>query len=225
MPRPKSSGPTTSTKGEAARERIILATVACIERLGIEGTGVREIAEEANVNGAAINYHFRSKDNLLGIVLERTLDEAFSQVLVDFDALVQGGASPRAALESVFDDAVGGAIRYPRITYAHLREPIVEQYYEGAVMRRLNDFIDGLTRRLFPKRSEQAERRARMALAQMWSVVMISGLLPRFFHQTGGVELENPEMRRQFVAQLVRLVFSDEPAVSERHPHGAMKKK
>src|SRR5512145_2556330 len=51
--------PTTDT-----RQRLLDAAEALFARRGLAGTSVREITEAAGANLAAINYHFRSKENL-----------------------------------------------------------------------------------------------------------------------------------------------------------------
>jgi AcrR family transcriptional regulator len=45
----------------SAEEKIITAAVECIEKYGIKGTTIRQIAEQAGVNIAAVNYYFRSR--------------------------------------------------------------------------------------------------------------------------------------------------------------------
>ena len=51
---------------------------------GISGTSVRHITDQANVNVAAVNYHFGSKENLVRAVINRRfsrLEEARSQAM------------------------------------------------------------------------------------------------------------------------------------------------
>jgi len=46
------------------KHKIINAANILFYRYGMEGTSIRKIASEANVNLAAINYHFKSKEHL-----------------------------------------------------------------------------------------------------------------------------------------------------------------
>ena len=46
------------------RQKIIRAATKLFAKSGLNGTSVREISRKANVNLAAINYHFQSKDQL-----------------------------------------------------------------------------------------------------------------------------------------------------------------
>jgi len=197
-------------KRDDVRERIIKATIDCIERNGIEATGVRDIAQEAGVNGAAINYYFGSKDNLLAITLEGTLDEAFTNVLDDFDKLAQEGHGPRRILENLFDELMQHNLRYPRIAYAHMHEAMSEQRYDGRAMSRLHDFVDGLVQRIRTKKSTRSEQQLRIAITQVWSVILFSALLPRFFERTGKLHMEQADVRKAFAQQMARTILPDD---------------
>ncbi|GAB4296719.1 MAG: hypothetical protein Kow0090_11870 [Myxococcota bacterium] len=52
------------------RERILNAASRLFARKGYSGTGIREIAKEAGVNIAMINYYFGSKPKLLEAIVE-----------------------------------------------------------------------------------------------------------------------------------------------------------
>ncbi|WP_394841213.1 TetR/AcrR family transcriptional regulator [Pendulispora brunnea] len=197
-------------KRDDVRERIIKATIVCIERNGIEATGVRDIAQEAGVNGAAINYYFGSKDNLLAITLEGTLDEAFSNVLDDFDKLAQEGHGPRRILELLFEDLMQYNLHFPRIAYAHMHEALSEQRYDGRAMARLHDFVEGLVQRIRAKKSTRSEQQLRIAITQVWAVMLFSALLPRFFERTGELHLEQADVRKAFAHQMARTILPDE---------------
>src|SRR5688572_6998740 len=77
---------TSVERGRAAKERILLASIASLERWGIEGLTVRGIAKEARVNVAAVNYHFGSKAALLQIALHETREHGSIDPLAMLDA-------------------------------------------------------------------------------------------------------------------------------------------
>ncbi len=60
----------TATKSQSSRERILQTAVVLFARQGFDGTGLRELAREAGVNLAMINYFFGSKKRLLTEVLD-----------------------------------------------------------------------------------------------------------------------------------------------------------
>jgi AcrR family transcriptional regulator len=85
------------------RDRIILATVNCIERDGLEAVTVRAIAKEAEVNTAAVNYYFGTKERLIQAALSRTLEEGFLGSLGELEQLIAArGGDVRAALREFF---------------------------------------------------------------------------------------------------------------------------
>ena len=53
------------------KERILDAAEALFGRHGVDATSLRLITTEADVNLAAVNYHFQSKDSLVAAVFER----------------------------------------------------------------------------------------------------------------------------------------------------------
>ena len=53
------------------RERILKTAASLFYKKGFAGTGVREIAAEANVNIAMISYYFQGKNGILKAIMER----------------------------------------------------------------------------------------------------------------------------------------------------------
>ena len=62
--------PTSPNKGEQARRKLLLAALKKFGEKGYENASVREIADEAGQNVAAISYYFGNKEKLYAGVLE-----------------------------------------------------------------------------------------------------------------------------------------------------------
>ena len=75
MPRPAK----VTRVSQATREKIIKAASRAFALSGYEGASVRTIVAEAEVNQAAINYHFGSKEGLYRAVLETALRALMSE--------------------------------------------------------------------------------------------------------------------------------------------------
>ncbi len=91
----------TETTTKTTSERILEAAEGLFAAQGIRGTSLKEITELAEVNIAAVNYHFRSKDALVRAVYERCfhpLNEERLRLLDEAEAAA-GGQAP--ALEQV----------------------------------------------------------------------------------------------------------------------------
>jgi AcrR family transcriptional regulator len=88
----------------STKERILGAAETLFARHGFAGASLRQVTSAANVNLAAVNYHFGSKDNLIEEVFRRRLDELNARRL---DALATALASGTPKLE----DILGAFIR------------------------------------------------------------------------------------------------------------------
>lgn len=61
-------------------EKIISAARTTFTQKGFSATRTRDIAEEAGINLALLNYYFRSKKNLFRIIIEEKFDELFGMI-------------------------------------------------------------------------------------------------------------------------------------------------
>ena len=65
----------------STRDRILGAAEELFARHGFSGTSLRQVTALADVNIAAVNYHFGSKDNLVNEVFRRRMDAMSRQRL------------------------------------------------------------------------------------------------------------------------------------------------
>ena len=68
------------TKDISTEERIKAAARKVFHQKGYAATRTRDIAEEAGINHAMLNYYFRSKEKLFGIVMMETISQFFKGV-------------------------------------------------------------------------------------------------------------------------------------------------
>ncbi|WP_313398647.1 TetR family transcriptional regulator [Stenotrophomonas sp.] len=59
----------------STKDRILGAAEELFAQYGFAGTSLRQVTSHADVNIAAVNYHFGSKDNLVNEVFRRRMDE------------------------------------------------------------------------------------------------------------------------------------------------------
>ena len=57
------------------KDRILGAAEELFAQYGFSGTSLRQVTSRADVNIAAVNYHFGSKENLVNEVFRRRMDE------------------------------------------------------------------------------------------------------------------------------------------------------
>jgi AcrR family transcriptional regulator len=96
------SSPHFSTK-----ERILSAAETLFAQHGFAGTSLRQVTSRADVNLAAVNYHFGSKDNLVNEVFRRRMDE-MSQARLE--ALTDARTHAPPVLEAVLAAFIGPAL-------------------------------------------------------------------------------------------------------------------
>ncbi|WP_066095089.1 TetR/AcrR family transcriptional regulator [Xanthomonas massiliensis] len=65
----------------STKDRILSAAEELFAQHGFAGTSLRQVTSQADVNIAAVNYHFGSKDNLVNEVFRRRMDEMTSDRL------------------------------------------------------------------------------------------------------------------------------------------------
>ena len=158
---------------------------------GFPVTSLRDITREADINLAAVNYHFGSKEALLAAVLERRFRPINDRRLALLDDLEKaaGGASPdledilRAFLGPPFYKQAEWGDRGKKVlklvghihseTNQELRVELMNQF-EGVLAR----FRTAIQRALPDLDSDEADRRIRfvmgsMAFTMMWEERMV----------------------------------------------------
>ncbi len=65
----------STTTAFSTKDRILGAAEELFAQFGFAGTSLRQVTSRADVNIAAVNYHFGSKENLVNEVFRRRMDE------------------------------------------------------------------------------------------------------------------------------------------------------
>lgn len=91
----------------STRQRILGAAEELFAEHGFAGASLRQVTAAANVNLAAVNYHFGSKDNLIEEVFRRRLDELSQRRLERLSVVAR---RPGATLEGLLDAFISPAL-------------------------------------------------------------------------------------------------------------------
>ncbi|MGI6758428.1 MAG: TetR/AcrR family transcriptional regulator [Bacilli bacterium] len=102
-------------KKEKTKELIINKTKELIVKNS--DVTIKDIADACFINIAAVNYHFGSKDNLIGIVINDLINNLKDQIFIEVEKLDQSvdlKASLATMLEIIYNFTLGntGVIRY-----------------------------------------------------------------------------------------------------------------
>lgn len=112
-----SAAPAARGEGADAREKILDVAERLFARVGVAETTVRNITGEAGVNVAAVNYYFRSKEDLYREVIDRRrgpLNEARLRLLEDCLARAGGKRPPvREVLRALAEPSLLLCFEYP----------------------------------------------------------------------------------------------------------------
>ena len=188
--------------------RIIAAALVCMEERGIESTGIRDIARQAGVNSAAINYYFRSKSNLIRIAMEQSLEWTFGEIINALDTLTEDGMPQKEALIAAFSAFAADLHRAPRLSYAHLRDALVNQSYDGPAVQRGIEFLKQLEKRISPNNPACDRETLRLHIVQIWSNLMLTAMLPKLYDPFVSLKLEDDKYRAKYMRQLFHPLFS-----------------
>lgn len=139
-----------NTQHFSTKERILGAAEQLFATHGFAGASLRQVTAAANVNLAAVNYHFGSKENLINEVFRRRLDDLNAHRIEELDKAAAKTDSDledllaafiRPALDLSLDRTGGGAfIRVLARAFAEhndaLRKFLSDNY--GHVMKRFH---------------------------------------------------------------------------------------
>jgi TetR/AcrR family transcriptional regulator, regulator of cefoperazone and chloramphenicol sensitivity len=177
---------------------MIEAAIDQIERHGVGALTVRAVAAAAEVNIAAVSYHFGSKDALIAAALDGSIRHMVADSMQYLDRV----ADEPAALTELFLYYLEGALRYPRLTKAHLYAPLVADDYEGPFVTHMAPVVERLRGTLQAAVPGLGKREAgRRAIAALSGV-----FLPAFF---GGLfaplgSLDRTSDRARYAGELAR---------------------
>jgi AcrR family transcriptional regulator len=182
-----------------AEDRILLATIECIELYGVRGATNRRIAAQAGVNVAAMNYYFRSKEALIQRAMAMTIENAFRYE--DFADFPAGSASERCI--AVFDHLMAGGCAYPGLTRAHFTDLFSTGNYETQVVTSVNQFVADLAIDMARLGCTLPPDELQIACMQITSAAMFIILAPRMFEGGIGFSACDETMRTQFLKRLI----------------------
>src|ERR1700678_1297967 len=122
------------------KTKILDAAEKLFGEKGFDGTSLRDITTEADVNLAAVNYHFQSKESLIEAVIMRTAGPVNDKRIAMLEA-----AGPNPTIEHLLEAFVG---------------PVLEQDYEpmAPLMARVLSSPD-VMKRMLKQHMETLSRR------------------------------------------------------------------
>src|SRR3954467_11365308 len=106
--------PLSDRSVSATKERILDSAETLFMEQGFEGTSLRAIPAAANVNLAAVNYHFGTKEELFQAVLTRRLDPMNQERIELLERVEHEAGGKPASVEKVSVAMLIPALRLAR---------------------------------------------------------------------------------------------------------------
>lgn len=182
-------------------ERILEATIKCIEMHGIQGVTTRRIAAIAGVNSAAINYYYRSKEKLVAKALSTSVESTFG----DWERIIADDALPlEERLRFILREAVEGARVYPNMAKAHVHGPVMEGDYETEFARRFRGFSLQLRDCVAPLLQGLTLDEVELRVTALFCGAIMVGLMPGMFGDLRHGGLAKAGARLEYVELLIR---------------------
>ena len=153
---------------------------------------VRQIATRADVGVGLINYHFKSKDNLLSIAIGDVMEETIMKFTGDEANLHM---APDVRLRALLKELCASAgndeklVRFMmlrEITEGHMQAPL---YLIPILKEMFGDDLD--------------EMQLRIIALQILQPLQLSALNPSAFHMYSGIDISDPEQRNRFIDMLI----------------------
>ena len=192
------------TNKRKIKNKLVSAAIECIEDFGLQNTTSRKIAKKAGANLAAINYHFNSKDNLIEIALDQTLDEAFENMI---DEELLNKQYPTFALYSFLLEFLQVGLKHPEIIKAHLFQPMMENRYDTMFMKKWNKFVITFIEHVSNMLPNMTSEEIELGIIHSLSNITFLGLLPGLYKNSTSLDISDTKTQQRFVKDLVSKNF------------------
>lgn len=176
-----------------ARQSIITAAKTILDEVDdIEKITVRQIAERAGVGTGLINYHFKSKDNLLSI----TIGDVMSETIADFThSHTHKCLDPITRLKALMKELYVLAGENKKL----IRFLLTREIMDGNMQTPLT--LVPLLKEIFG--STKDDMQLRIVSLQILYPIQVTALNVTAFHLYSGIDLNKGEQRNNFIDMLI----------------------
>jgi len=174
-----------------SRDRILKAAEEILAEVSeVEKITVRQIAERANVGIGLINYHFKSKDNLLSIAV----GDAMAKMAVNFTK-PNSSLKPARRLKVMLKELFSYAENYEKLMQFSLTHSILNGEMEAEL------FLIPILKEIFGDKKD--EMQLRIIAMQILLPLQAAGVDPSSFRVYSGIDLKSDEQRNDLIDTLV----------------------
>ncbi|MBP2645119.1 MAG: transcriptional regulator, TetR family [Firmicutes bacterium] len=193
------------TKGNlTTKGKILEATLSIISNEGFQNVTIRKIATVADVNVAAINYHFGSKDNVINEALEYLMVQAKDI----FTCLKKNNETSELRLKNFIDRYAKSLAKYPD----QIKNLIYQSIYEKDSTRNnyqeylKTEGIELIKATIQQIRPDDNDVTLSMRAIQLLSCLSFPVLLGNRGVEMFGIDLNEKKMRNAYIDLLIESV-------------------
>jgi TetR/AcrR family transcriptional regulator, regulator of cefoperazone and chloramphenicol sensitivity len=187
-------------------ERILQATLSIIGNEGFQKITIKKIAELAEVNIAAVNYHFGSKDNVINEamkILTRKLMKCF-EMLDDKEIL------PKERMRKFLLKYSDTALEYPDVFRNFISDTINNNDKTFEYIEFLKyEGIEMIKATLIEAGIKENEDILSMKTFQMLSTLEIPILLGNKMKYLSGIDYSMKDVRSKYIEVTIKWLFND----------------
>ncbi len=188
------------SKEQATQQLIIDTAKAMLEETeDIDKITVRQIAQRADVGIGLINYHFKSKDNLLSIAIGDTM----AKIILDFSKSDSyGELSPIEKLKAMLKELYALSDKKEKL----MRFILSSDMINGNMQTPLH--LIPLLKQIFEDKKD--DMGLRILALQILYPIQVTGLNRDRFYMYSGIDLSDKEQRNRFIDNLINNLITNQ---------------
>jgi len=180
---------------DKTKEKILQTTLQIISTEGIKGITIRKIAKISGVNVASINYHFKSKENLITESL-KLFGKKMETIITELDTLP---LSPKEKLKHFLLSFSDSQIKYPGFMQSQ-----IERISHGKEMTPKAVENTKLGRKILLKllkaiTKEESEEKLSIILFQLMSGIIFPIFYGKYVEEIYGFDFLDGKTRERFI--------------------------
>jgi len=180
---------------DKTKEKILQTTLQIISTEGTKGITIRKIAKISGVNVASINYHFKSKENLITESL-KLFGKKMETIITELDTFP---LSPKEKLKHFLLSFSDSQIKYPGFIQSQIERISHGKEMTPKAVENMKLGIKILLKLLKAITKEESEEKLSMILFQLMSGIIFPILYGKYVEEIYGFNFSDRKTRERFI--------------------------
>lgn len=181
------------------KEQIIKVVLQIIGQHGVQQITVREIARQAKVNVAAINYHFGSKEQLI----KQSMD-FYTKTMSGVLSILDEEGDPKEKMLKFLNKFVENAIYYPGVTKSFISKMMSPEEIDPLLTLTQKQGIGKMVKILRELTTNVEEEQLKLLGLQIMSAILYPVLINKQLPELYEFDYINKENREMYVELLFK---------------------